>query len=129
MPVLGERVGQLFIAHRLHRNTIAQAVAFVNARLVQGHACQKIFMGVRDDLDSLRPGRDADIAGSLAPERLAPLGKMQVLDHDQFGRDNFGRSQGRDKFHGLFMQGVQLERVEQATCKNSAPIYAAAKPP
>jgi len=48
MPVIGENLGQPFLAHRLHRNTIDQAVALVGAGAVKVEASAKRFPALRN---------------------------------------------------------------------------------
>ena len=41
MPVIGKNLGQSFFAHRLHGNTIDQAVALVRPLCIESHAGEK----------------------------------------------------------------------------------------
>ncbi len=87
VSIIGENVGQSFVAHRLHRNAISQAVAFIGAGFVQREAGEKIFRDVGSDPDRWEGQSAANVGGSLAPEMLAPLGKeIQILGDDLFGR-------------------------------------------
>jgi hypothetical protein len=52
MPVVGENFGQPFLAHRLHRNAVCQAVAFVGPRSVESHAGEKRSPALRNDTDA-----------------------------------------------------------------------------
>ena len=52
MPVIGEGFGQPFLAHRLHRNAIDQAVPFVGTRFVKGHAGKKRIAALRNNANA-----------------------------------------------------------------------------
>jgi len=52
VPVVGEDFGQPFLAHRLHRNAICQAVPLVGPRLVESHSGEKLFPALRNDTDA-----------------------------------------------------------------------------
>jgi hypothetical protein len=51
MPVIGENLGQPFLAHRVHRNAINQAVAFVGAGPVELQAGAERLLALRKHPD------------------------------------------------------------------------------
>src|ERR1700733_3599557 len=52
MPIIGEDFTQSFLAHRLHRNAINQAVSFVGPRSVKSHAGKKRIPALRNNANT-----------------------------------------------------------------------------
>jgi hypothetical protein len=52
MPVVGKNLGQPLFAHRLHRNTIDQAVPLVGAGTIELETGEERFATLRDDANS-----------------------------------------------------------------------------
>jgi hypothetical protein len=51
MPIIGQHVRKAFTAHRLHGNTIGEAIALIRPGAVKIETCEKRATGLRDNAD------------------------------------------------------------------------------
>ncbi len=107
MPVVGRNLNQPFVAHRLHRNAIDQAVPFVGTGPVQFQACKEGFPALRNNQNGEALDRIGDVSASLGPDAGPRAGKKcQILTKHFIGRDYFVGREGTAEIHGAFMSGI-----------------------
>jgi hypothetical protein len=97
MPVVGENFGQPFLAHRLHRNAICQAVAFVRPRSVESHAGEKRGPALRNHTDAGIIENALSICKGFAAHRFGSRRKEGEILHQNFigGNEKRGFPLGR----------------------------------
>src|ERR1017187_9877653 len=88
MAVVRENFGQPILAHRLHRNAIRQAVAFVGPRSVESHAGEKRGPALRNNTDARILENTLGICEGFVAHRLGGRRKDgKVFDQHFIRRD------------------------------------------
>jgi len=99
MPVVGQNFGYLFFTHRLHRNAIRQAVAFVGTRTIQFQADKEGFSTLRNNRNRKTLDQLGNVRAGLGPDTGPRAGKeCQIFAKDLIGRDDFVRRDAAAEF-------------------------------
>ena len=72
---MGQYVVDASLAHRMHRDTIRQAIAFVGACFVKGESCHKCFMALRRHFDIRTRENSLSLSDSSSPSLFPVLRK------------------------------------------------------
>ena len=92
MPVVGEDFRQPFLAHRLHRNAIRQAVALVEAVAVEAEAREKRGPAMRDYANGWVFENILCVVARRPPKVLPPPAEIiQIFNDDGFRGDDRAR--------------------------------------
>ena len=88
------------LAHRMHRDTIRQAIAFVGACFVKGETRLECFMALWRDFD-IRAAENSLSLSDCAPASLFAVLRKEIQEFHKhiFGCDQFGfrnQTAGRD---------------------------------
>ena len=109
------------LTHRIHRDTIRQAIAFVGACFVKGETRHECFMALWRNLDIRAAENSLSLSDRSTARLFAVLRKeIQEFHKHIFGCDQFGfrnQTAGRDGALMLLVPGIEeshkVERVNE----------------